>query len=166
MSSSVYVAIPVMAVLAILQTAVWPYFTIFGLAPQLPLLIALSWGLLRGVNEGIIWGFIGGLLLDLFSISPLGLTALSYMIAIAAVLWIQQAISAGRFILPLLLAGLATIIYLIVTLIFLRLLGILSDFDTAVTLLPLILANAIIMLPVYWLMVGLDRATSPHRVEL
>jgi len=166
MSSSLYLAIPVMAVLAILQTAVWPYFTIFGLAPQLPLLVALSWGLLRGINEGIIWGFIGGLLLDLFSISPLGLTALSYMVAIAAVLWIQQAIPIGRFVLPLLLATLATIIYLIVNLIFLRLLGILSDFDTAVALFPLVLLNAIAMLPVYWLLVGLERATSPHRVEL
>ena len=62
MSSTIYLAIPVMLVLAVVQTAVLPRFPIFGLVPLLPFLVALAWGLLRGMNEGIVWAFVGGLL--------------------------------------------------------------------------------------------------------
>ena len=50
MAVNFYVAIPLMAVLAILQTAVLPRFPIAGLEPQLVFLVALAWGLLRGLE--------------------------------------------------------------------------------------------------------------------
>lgn len=166
MSSSIYLAIPVMLLLSIVQTAVLPHLQLFNLSPQLPLLVALSWGLLRGMNEGVVWAFIGGLMLDLFSITPLGLTALSYLTAVTAVLWVKEIFPTSRVILPLLLAALATIIYLIVNLLLLRLLNIISSFQIVTTLWPLIIINAIAMLPVYWLSYGIVRTLWPRRVQL
>jgi rod shape-determining protein MreD len=36
------------------------------------LLVVVSWSLLRGAREGIVWGFLGGLTLDFLSGLPLG----------------------------------------------------------------------------------------------
>ena len=77
MSSSIYVAIPVMALLTVLQTAVLPHFPIFGLVPQLPFLFALAWGIVRGLDEGVVWAFVAGFLVDLLSVTPLGISAAS-----------------------------------------------------------------------------------------
>jgi rod shape-determining protein MreD len=43
------------------------------------LLFVLLWAVVRGVDEGAVWGFIGGLIVDLLSGGPLGVTALSLM---------------------------------------------------------------------------------------
>ncbi len=166
MSSSIYIAIPVMLVLGVVQTAVLPHFSPFNLVPQLPLLVALTWGMLRTIDEGIVWAFIGGLMMDFFSITPLGVTALGYMVAVTAVLWAQEALPTSRLVLPLLLATLATAISLIFNLILLRLFGMISTFQVAATLWPLVLINAVIMLPVYWLIYGIDRMTHPRRIQL
>ncbi|MCL4262860.1 MAG: rod shape-determining protein MreD [Anaerolineae bacterium] len=165
MKVSIYVAIPVMLALSLLQTAVLPHFSFFRLSPQLPLLVALAWGLQRGLDEGMIWAFIGGMCMDLFSITPIGLTALAYMAAVTAVVWLQQAFPPGHIIMPMLLAALATSIYLIVNLLFLRLLGFISTFQVVTSLWPLILLNAAAMLPIYWLLYGIDRLFHPRNLE-
>jgi rod shape-determining protein MreD len=41
------------------------------------LLVVVSWSLLRGAREGIVWGFIGGLALDFLSGAALGNSALA-----------------------------------------------------------------------------------------
>jgi rod shape-determining protein MreD len=41
------------------------------------LLVVVSWSLLRGAREGVLWGFLGGLALDFLSGLPLGSCALT-----------------------------------------------------------------------------------------
>ena len=41
------------------------------------LLVVLAWAMVRNLDEGLVWGFIGGLALDLLSGGPLGATALA-----------------------------------------------------------------------------------------
>ena len=73
MGNHVYIAIPVMALLAIVQSAILPRFPIVGLTPQLLFIVALVWGNPRGLVEGLIWAFIAGIFVDLFSLAPLGI---------------------------------------------------------------------------------------------
>ena len=166
MSSTVYLAIPVMLILAVVQTAVLPRFPILGLVPQLPFLVALAWGLLRGMNEGIIWAFIGGLLLDLFSVAPMGATSFSFMLAILAVIWIENAIPADRFFVPVIMAIAATIISLLIYLILLRLLDYPTTLQGTAALLPTAILHGAFILPVYWLLFYLDRIFRPRPVQL
>jgi rod shape-determining protein MreD len=166
MSSTIYLAVPVMLLLAVGQTAVLPHFPILGLVPQLPFLVALAWGLLRGMNEGIIWAFIGGLLLDLFSVAPLGVTSLSFMVAILAVIWIENVMPADRFFIPVIMAIVATIISLLVYLILLRLLGYPTTLQGAAALLSTAILHGLLILPIYWLLYYLDRIFRPRPVEL
>jgi rod shape-determining protein MreD len=155
-----------MLLLAVVQTAVAPHFPILGLIPQLPFLVALAWGLLRGMNEGLIWAFVGGLLLDLFSVAPMGVTSLSFMLAILAVVWIENAMPADRFFIPVIMAAAATVIYLLVYFILLRLLGYPTTLQGAAALLPTAVLHGLLILPVYWLLYYLDRAFRPRPVEL
>ena len=166
MSSSIYAAIPLMVLLAVVQTAVLPRFPILGLVPLLPFLIALSWGLLRGINEGILWAFIAGIFLDLFSIIPVGVSALAFMGGITAVLLIQQILPISQFLLPALFAAVATLIYLLIYFVLLAIFGFGIDTVVATSLLPLILLHAALNLPIYWVMRQINRATRPPRVEL
>lgn len=166
MSSTVYLAIPVMLLLAVVQTAVLPHFPILGLIPQLSFLVALAWGLLRGMNEGIVWAFIGGLLLDLFSVAPMGVTSLSFMLAILAVVWIENAIPADRFFVPVIMTAAATVINLLIYLILLRLLGYPTTLQEAAALLPTAILHGALILPIYWLMFYLDRTFRPRPVTL
>ncbi|MCZ7670303.1 MAG: rod shape-determining protein MreD [Chloroflexi bacterium] len=52
---------------------------------QLLLLVVVSWTLLHGLEEGLVWAFVAGLCIDLFSIGPTGATALAYLTAVLAV---------------------------------------------------------------------------------
>ena len=62
---NLYAAILLLSAVAIAQSTVMPHLTIMGVKPDLMLLAVMSWSLLRGSEEGLVWAFIGGLALDL-----------------------------------------------------------------------------------------------------
>jgi|SRR5712692_623406 len=76
-----YATIALLGLVAIFQSAVLARLDANGLHPDLTLLSVISWSLLRGSREGMSWGFIGGLALDLLSGVPLGLNALLLTLA-------------------------------------------------------------------------------------
>ena len=166
MGSTVYIALPLMAVLAVLQTAVFSRLPIFNSVPQIILLASISWGLLRGVTEGVVWAFIGGFILDLFSIAPMGLTAVSYITAVFVTVWLQESLPQSRFFIPLALAGFGTIIATIVYQLGARLLGYAFSIQTLTALPQTILLNIIVMMPMYWAMSALYNLLRPRRVHL
>lgn len=166
MSTSIYLAIPIMLLLAVAQTAILPRFPIWGVTPQLPLLVALAWGLLHHSDEGIMWAFVAGLLLDLFSIVPLGVTAFAFVVAVFVSTSFTQAFPSSRFILPLLVGILATLIYLLLYFLLLRFVGHPIEWQTAASWLSLAVLHGILILPIYWLMYWLERTFRPRRVEI
>lgn len=166
MSTSIYLAIPLMVVLALVETAVLPHFPFLGHPPQLAFLFALSWGLLYGIEEGAIWAFLAGIFTDLFSITPVGVSSLAFMVGVTAVIWAKQALPTSRVLLPLALAGLATIISFIINIILLRLFGTITDFQSIAILPTLALINILTILPVYWLLFIINRSIRPRRVQV
>ena len=52
-----------------------------GAEPNLVLLVVVLWSLVRGVDEGLLWAFIGGLLVDTLSGGPLAGTAIALLAA-------------------------------------------------------------------------------------
>lgn len=166
MSTSIYLAIPLMAVLSILQSAVLPRFPILGLTPQLLFLVALAWGLHRGLNEGLVWGFIAGFFTDLFSLTPMGISSLVFMLAIAVAVMLRQVLPPSRFILPMLLATAATLIYLLCYALLIRIVGSGISTQTLLALLPVALLQGFLILPIYLLLETALRLLRPRRVEL
>lgn len=164
--STVLIAIPVMLLLTVLQTAVLPYFPILGITPSFPFLVALAWGLLRGANEGVVWAFIAGFFLDLFTAAPAGGLALTYMIAVLAACFLNEVLPANRTLIPMLLAGLATVIQQLLYAAFLAVFGYAVVQVLVSSLLATILVNIFLILPLYWLLYLIHRIVWPKPVEV
>ncbi len=65
-------------VIVILQVTVFPHLRLFGVVPDLGLLVAIAVGYQEGPEAGALVGFVAGLGYDLFLETPLGLSALAY----------------------------------------------------------------------------------------
>lgn len=81
MSAMYYVIVPVLILLGLAQSALVPYFRVFGVTPDLMMVVVVSWSLLRGWKAGLIWALIGGLVLDLLSALPFGTITLGMVLA-------------------------------------------------------------------------------------
>lgn len=88
-----------------------PHLAVWGVFPDLPLLIVVSWSLQRGAREGAVWGFIAGITIDLFSGAPFGAATLSLTIVGFLSGLGQAAAFRAHVALPLLAMFLATILY-------------------------------------------------------
>ena len=63
----------------VLQTTTFHYFSFAGIVPNLMVIVASSFGFMRGNKEGMFVGFFCGLLIDIFCGTYLGPYALLYM---------------------------------------------------------------------------------------
>jgi rod shape-determining protein MreD len=66
------------AVVVVVQVAVFPHLRLLGVVPDLGLIVALAVGYQEGPEAGAIVGFASGFGFDLFLETPLGLSALVY----------------------------------------------------------------------------------------
>ncbi len=76
-----YATISLLGLIAVAQSALLARLSPNGWCPNLMLLSVVAWSLQRGPREGMSWGFVGGLTLDLLSGAPLGLNALLLTVA-------------------------------------------------------------------------------------
>jgi rod shape-determining protein MreD len=100
-----------------------PLLTVANIKPDLVFLVIVSWSLLRGSEEGVVWGFFGGLFLDLLSGGPPGVSAIALMSMSLLTGWGEMNLFRGHFLLPLAVIPVGTIIYYMVFLILLGMLG-------------------------------------------
>jgi len=135
-----------------------PLFKVGGVKPDLVLLIVISWSLLRGSREGVLWGLFGGLCLDLFSGAPLGASSIGLM-TVGLLAGESEANIKGTLLLPVFLAPLGTVIYYSVLLIVFELTGrplpIVSSFGQVI--LPAAVMNAVSVPFIYIFMRWLER---------
>lgn len=120
---SIYFVIPLLFVATLLQAALMPYLSVWGVSADLPLLLVLSWGLLRGGREGTLWGFVAGVFTDLFSGGPFGAATLSLMAAGASAGLGQSIVFRHYLLMPPLIALLGTLVYDLVYLVVLAVTG-------------------------------------------
>lgn len=165
MTFDFYLGLPLLILLTVVQASILSRFPVLGVVAPLVFLSALAWGLLRGLESGLIWAFIGGFLIDLFSTSPLGASFLAMGAAIGVVILLQSGLPLNRILVPLVLVIVATPLYLLLYAILLRITGYLSGWQPLAVVLPTLLVSVVTMLPVYWLLYALQRSLSPRRVD-
>lgn len=165
MLSSILIAVPVMAVLTIVQTTVMPRFALFVATPSLPFLFALAWSLVNGVEEGIVWAFIGGLFMDVFTIAPVGGLSLTYMAAVMVVSLIGELLPANRWAILLISVAVASAVQQLLYLLYLRLFGVAINASLN-TFVQTIVLQAVLIIPIYWIMYLIKRALRPRPVQI
>ena len=101
---NLYIGIPLLIIVAIIQSSLLPQVPVFGLVPNLMLLTIVAWSFQRGPNEGIVWGLIGGLAIDLASGALVGISPLPLMVAALVAGIGRTRIFSGNVVLPALVA--------------------------------------------------------------
>jgi rod shape-determining protein MreD len=107
---TIYLLVPLLAIVGLLQATVVSRVTIWGVFPDLPLLLVVSWGLLRGSRQGLLWGFVAGIVVDLFSGAPFGAATVPLM-AVGFLAGLGENLVFRNLPLLLLTVFLATVVY-------------------------------------------------------
>jgi len=107
---TIYLLVPLMAIVGLLQATLISRVAIWGVFPDLPLLLVVSWGLLHGSRQGLLWGFVAGIVLDLFSGAPFGAATVPLM-AVGFMAGLGENVVFRNVLLLLLTIFLATVVY-------------------------------------------------------
>jgi rod shape-determining protein MreD len=99
------------AVAALIQSTVLPFAAEGGGGLDLVLVIAVVWTMALGLEGGLVWAFLGGLVIDVLLMRPLGLTAFIDLLAVGAAWVVARLVVRARYPLIVItasvLAGLA-----------------------------------------------------------
>lgn len=163
-----YLSILILGVAAALSTTILPQLLALavGLAGNitpvlsntrgqinLVMLVALAWSVRADLSSAFIWAFIGGILIDLFSILPLGTSSAALLIIAYCANSIARQVYRVRIFTILALTFLATVFLYAYTFAALLLLG--NEYDILaqmrLVLLPTLFYNLVACIPVYGL---------------
>jgi rod shape-determining protein MreD len=162
-----YLFMLLVAVLALAQSAFMPHLRVGGVYPDLLLVSVISWTILRGRRQGLIWALAGGIVLDLLSGAAFGIWTAALVGASLMV-----GVGAGGFfrshgLLPLAGLLLGSLTYNGIALGLLAATGhriVWADTMTRVVL-PGLLVNLALMLLVFPAVRALHRATAPREMR-
>jgi rod shape-determining protein MreD len=165
---SYLIGIPLLAILAVLQSSLLSHLHMLDGRPDLVPLAVIAWALTGRWREAMIWGFAGGLLLDLFTGLPFGVSAITLIIVAYLV-----TLSEGRFweahlLMPLAVTLVCSILYHLVILTTVAISGREVDFVMAIVrvILPSTFLNLLLALPATSLAASLQRTLYPPEVEI
>jgi rod shape-determining protein MreD len=104
-------------VAALLELTIVPYLQIGGVQPDLVLVVAIVWTMAVGLESGLVWAFVGGLMIDVLAARPLGSTAFSLLVCVGAAVVLRRVLDPLRLLGPavatLLLAGLYSVLVVV-----------------------------------------------------
>jgi rod shape-determining protein MreD len=159
------VAVILFLVAALFQASFLPAFPIFGVVPNLVLVFAVCWTVIRGQQEAMIVVPIAGVCLGIFGDQPIGLAMLG-MIPIVLLAGIEMLrLSSSNFALAVVLVFLTSILYEAMVLIAIRLEGgnVSWVFAFVRVIMPVALAGVLFTPPVYWLV--RKASAGPQRIQ-
>ncbi len=160
---NLYLAIPLLLASGLLQSTVVP--TVMGVRPEIVLLLVVAASLSGGMEAGVVWGFIGGLSLDLFSGAPLGVFTLTMVLVGALVNVGESNLFSTSLLLPLGAVFVATFVYHFLTIVLLQTLGWSIGWGPAMVqvALPSAVVNTLLMPVVYFFLRWLTRLLRGNR---
>jgi rod shape-determining protein MreD len=165
---TLFIGIPLLALAAVVESTVLPDVrALSGGTLNLVLILVLSWTLAGDWSGGLVWGFIGGVLLDLLSGGPFGKSALALVLVAYVASWSEGQFWRSHILLPLAAALLGTLVYHVIVFFVLIVGGTRMDWLGALTgvLLPALLVNTLIIVPVFWLLRAVHEAVYPAAVR-
>jgi rod shape-determining protein MreD len=144
-----------------LQAVIVSSLVFGGGAPDLLLVVVISLAVLRGSVPGAVFGFAGGLIVDLLTLETLGITSLVLTLAGFWAGRYAETTGRGQRLAPLVAVGVITVLAAVFSFVLQYLLGtdVVAEHALATVLFPTLLANLVLAVPVY----ALVRATVHER---
>ena len=106
-----YLMSPLLLFLALLQSTTVARFKVAGVKPDLVLLMVVIGALVYGARPGVLWAFVAGIGLDLFSGGPFGASSLALMASALVASLGHRPFSRFNALVPLSAAALGTVVY-------------------------------------------------------
>lgn len=134
------------------QTVVFPRLALFGVVPNLILLITVCYGLLEGIGPGLYLGVLGGLCLDLAGSGILGVNVIALGALGFGAGYLERMVFKGYLLVPVCLVQLGTVLAELFAYCIMRAFGWRINFLSFLgsTLLPLCLYHLLLTGPVYY----------------
>lgn len=146
-----YLLIPLLGVVALLQTTLIPALPVFNAVPSLVLVVVVGYTMEYGSQRGLIWAFIAGLWLDLLSGMPIGTSAIALLLVVFVIGSLSASLFRGHIAILALGGLLAGMLYGLITVGILALLGRQTQWPEVIV--GVILPNAIydaVLLPILY----------------
>jgi rod shape-determining protein MreD len=157
-----WLSVPVLALAAVVQATFVPQIRILGGGPDLILLFVLAWSLNSKLEHGVTWAFVGGIMQDLMSAAPTGVSTLGMLLIVFAIHLIRREVVTLGFVLTVTLVVAGTITYYLVFMVMLNAVGfqfrLIDSFGTII--LPTLIYNLAFIWPVYWIARQLQRRVT------
>ena len=162
------IGIPLLALLAILQSVIFNDLTLLDGRPDLILLTVVAWGINGRSREAMIWGLLGGLFLDQLSGIPLGTSSIILILIAYLVSFMEGRFWEANFLMPMGVMMIFSLIYHLFNIVIMWLLGKPMDvsFLAVRVILPSTFLNLILALPVSQLIRSLSRSLYPPEVNI
>ncbi len=166
---SLQLGLPLFALAAVVQGAVLSHLRVFGGQPDLIVVLVIAWSILDRDREGIVWAFVGGLFVDLFSGAPLGLSSLALLPISLVVALTEAQVYRTNVILPLALVAAGALAYHAAYLLLLRFFaGVAVPWSEAVgyVTLPSVMFDVLLIIPALRMLDGLYTRLHPRQTTI
>ncbi len=165
---TVLLAFPVITVLLMIQTVVVSHLTLLHGSADIIMLVVLAW-LLKGRDQyGWIWALFSGVLIGFVSALSMFVPLISYVALYGLTQMFQKRVWQMPIVVMLALSVIGTMIYHLLTYMSLRISGVPVSFGESMGLiiLPSMLLNLMLSIPIYILVTDLVGFLYPEEVEI
>ncbi|MDQ3870953.1 MAG: rod shape-determining protein MreD [Chloroflexota bacterium] len=149
---------------ALLETSVFSELKIAGVKPDLVFVFAVVSAIVAGVETGLLWAFLGGLMLDMMLPErPVGSTTLVLLLSVGAAVLAARLLPESRVAVPTLAVFVLTWAYQLVTAALLSVTAAALAIPSPLpSILPIAVLNAAIALPAALVARSLAMRRRPH----
>jgi rod shape-determining protein MreD len=154
-------------VTALLELSVGPYLRVETTQPHLVLVLGVVVTVALGLEAGLAWGFLGGLVLDILAQRPLGSTAFAMLLCVGAAYVLGCLVTRLRPVVPIPATFLLSLVYSMSLFVaFNALRATIPVADPAAAILPGAIYDAVLAALIGPLAVGIhDRRAGEDRVD-
>ncbi|MFC2054256.1 hypothetical protein ACFLV7_08165 [Chloroflexota bacterium] len=165
---AIWIAIPILGILLILQTVVASQVTLIHGTTDLIMIAVIAWSLQKRVRTAWQWGIIGGLMVGIVSALPIVVPLISYLIVILIALRLRQRVWHIPIFAMFVTTFLGTLISHTIAVLSLRFLGTalpLREVVYSITL-PSLILNLLLAAPAYFLLGDLAKWVYPEELQV
>jgi rod shape-determining protein MreD len=154
-------------VTALLELSVGPYLRVESTQPHLVLVLGVVVTVALGLEAGLAWGFLGGLILDILAQRPLGSTAFAMLLCVGAAYVLSRLVTRLRPVVPIPATFLLSLVYSMSLFVaFNALRATIPVADPAAAIVPGAIYDAVLAALIGPLVVGIhDRRAGEDRVD-
>jgi rod shape-determining protein MreD len=160
-----FVGIVLLALAAAAGSTFMPQLRVFGGQPDLVFLLVLTLAVVSPLERGVTWALVGGILQDLFSVTPTGASALGLVLVVFAVDWLRGQVFRLGALNLILLTVIGTALQKGVIVIISAAIGFpVRPVETAIYVIaPTIVYNLLFLFPIYWFARRVSRRAPSER---